>query len=64
MDGADSRDAGMGFGAGFAPVRGGPVACIIEQGQDAALRRFDGLQERYGERFAPCAGWKELQLGE
>ncbi|MDA7962331.1 MAG: 3-hydroxyacyl-CoA dehydrogenase NAD-binding domain-containing protein [Gammaproteobacteria bacterium] len=64
VDGADSLDAGMVFGAGFAPFRGGPVAYIIEQGQEAALRRFDGLQERYGERFAPCAGWKELQLGE
>jgi len=61
---AQLLDAGLVFGAGFAPFRGGPVNYIVEQGQDAMLRRLAGLQERYGERFAPCAGWKEVRLGE
>ncbi|MGR3915030.1 MAG: 3-hydroxyacyl-CoA dehydrogenase NAD-binding domain-containing protein, partial [Gammaproteobacteria bacterium] len=48
VESARLLDAGMVFGAGFAPFRGGPANYIIAQGQDAMLRRFAGLQERYG----------------
>ena len=60
---ADQLDAGLVFGTGFAPFRGGPINYIVDRGQDALLRKLNTLHEQYGERFKPGAGWKELKLG-
>ena len=59
---ADLLDAGLIFGTGFAPFRGGPVNYIVERGQDTLLRKLHTLHAQYGERFQPVAGWKELDL--
>jgi 3-hydroxyacyl-CoA dehydrogenase/enoyl-CoA hydratase/3-hydroxybutyryl-CoA epimerase len=54
---ADLLDAGMIFGAGFAPFRGGPLHYVMEQGKGLLLQRLKLLAERYGDRFLPDEGW-------
>jgi 3-hydroxyacyl-CoA dehydrogenase/enoyl-CoA hydratase/3-hydroxybutyryl-CoA epimerase len=57
----DLLDAGMIFGTGFAPFRGGPVHHIEAIGPDVLLKKLDELQKLRGKRFAPDPGWKELK---
>lgn len=57
-------DAGMIFGAGFPPFRGGPIEYIFEQGEALLLQRLNLLAQRYGKRFLPDAGWNLLQGSE
>ena len=59
---ADLLDAGVIFGTGFAPFRGGPIQYIRETGVDALLERLKQLQARHGERFAPRPGWDSAAL--
>lgn len=59
---ADLLDAGVIFGTGFAPFRGGPVQYIREAGADALLTRLKLLHARYGDRFAPRPGWDSAAL--
>ncbi|OOW82121.1 3-hydroxyacyl-CoA dehydrogenase [Xanthomonas campestris pv. vitiswoodrowii] len=61
---ADLLDAGVIFGTGFAPFRGGPIQYIRSVGADALLERLQALQARYGERFAPRPGWDSPLLRE
>ena len=56
---ADLLDAGVIFGTGFAPFRGGPIQHIRATGADALLARLQALQAKYGERFAPRPGWDQ-----
>ncbi len=57
---ADLLDAGLIFGAGFAPFRGGPMHSIAEEGAAVLLQKLKHLAERYGERFTPDPGWDTL----
>jgi 3-hydroxyacyl-CoA dehydrogenase/enoyl-CoA hydratase/3-hydroxybutyryl-CoA epimerase len=59
---ADLLDAGVIFGTGFAPFRGGPIAHIRSVGADALLARLKALQASHGERFAPRPGWDSSLL--
>ena len=59
---ADLLDAGVIFGTGFAPFRGGPIQYIRETGADALLERLKQLQARHGDRFAPRPGWDSPKL--
>ena len=59
---ADLLDAGVIFGTGFAPFRGGPIQYIRETGADALLAKLKALQAQYGERFAPRPGWDSPAL--
>ncbi|WP_045736677.1 3-hydroxyacyl-CoA dehydrogenase NAD-binding domain-containing protein [Xanthomonas sp. MUS 060] len=61
---ADLLDAGVIFGTGFAPFRGGPIQHIRATGADTLLARLRMLQARYGERFAPRPGWDSPALRE
>ncbi len=54
---ADLIDAGVIFGAGFAPFRGGPLRYARERGVANVLARLPQLEGRYGERFRPTPGW-------
>ena len=54
---ADLLDAGVIFGTGFAPFRGGPIQYVRQTGADVLLGRLKQLQARHGERFAPRSGW-------
>ena len=58
----DLLDAGVIFGTGYAPFRGGPIQTIREVGADALLARLQALQAKYGERFAPRPGWDNPAL--
>lgn len=57
---ADLLDAGVIFGTGFAPFRGGPIQYIRETGSAVLLQKLQALQARHGERFAPRPGWDRL----
>ncbi len=64
VDDADLLDAGVIFGTGFAPFRGGPVNYIRATGVDSLKSRLEKLQSSYGQRFAPDAGWSAATLKE
>ncbi len=54
---ADLLDAGVIFGTGFAPFRGGPIQHIRDTGAEVLLPRLKALQAKHGDRFAPRQGW-------
>ena len=57
---ADLLDAGVIFGTGFAPFRGGPLNYARERGIDSIVAALKALEARHGERFAPHSGWSAL----
>ena len=57
---ADLLDAGVIFGTGFAPFRGGPLHSARTRGVDAIVARLEELAQRCGRRFAPDRGWQLL----
>jgi 3-hydroxyacyl-CoA dehydrogenase/enoyl-CoA hydratase/3-hydroxybutyryl-CoA epimerase len=57
---ADLLDAGVIFGTGFAPFRGGPIEHIHAVGAANLKSRLEALAVRYGSRFAPRPGWDRL----
>jgi 3-hydroxyacyl-CoA dehydrogenase/enoyl-CoA hydratase/3-hydroxybutyryl-CoA epimerase len=59
---ADLLDAGVIFGTGFAPFRGGPIAYIRATGADVLLAKLKALEAKHGPRFAPRAGWDSPAL--
>jgi 3-hydroxyacyl-CoA dehydrogenase/enoyl-CoA hydratase/3-hydroxybutyryl-CoA epimerase len=61
---ADLLDAGVIFGTGFAPFRGGPINYIRAAGADRLRDRLQQLAEVYGDRFRPDAGWAAAALRE
>jgi 3-hydroxyacyl-CoA dehydrogenase/enoyl-CoA hydratase/3-hydroxybutyryl-CoA epimerase len=61
VDDADLLDAGVIFGTGFAPFRGGPCRYIRETGAAPLRAKLDALAARYGKRFAPKKGWERFQ---
>ena len=56
----DLLDAGVIFGTGFAPFRGGPINFARARGVADVVESLQRLEERYGERFTPDPGWKDL----
>lgn len=56
----DLLDAGMIFGTGFAPFRGGPAHYIDAAGAARLLAQLNELKQLRGERFTPDAGWDTL----
>lgn len=60
----DLVDAGMVFGTGFAPFRGGPMHYLKTRGKQEVLSRLHTLAERFGARFAPRPGWQELNIAQ
>jgi len=57
---ADLLDAGVIFGTGFAPFRGGPINYARERGVDNVIAALESLAAAHGERFKPHAYWREL----
>ncbi|HZD54222.1 MAG TPA: 3-hydroxyacyl-CoA dehydrogenase NAD-binding domain-containing protein, partial [Woeseiaceae bacterium] len=55
----DLLDAGVIFGTGFAPFRGGPLQYARDRGVDAVEARLRELEGEHGERFRPHAGWSD-----
>ncbi|MDE1893880.1 MAG: enoyl-CoA hydratase/isomerase family protein [Xanthomonadaceae bacterium] len=62
VDDADLLDAGVIFGTGFAPFRGGPIQYARSEGVDRLKRTLQRLAERHGERFRPKNGWDNPAL--
>jgi 3-hydroxyacyl-CoA dehydrogenase/enoyl-CoA hydratase/3-hydroxybutyryl-CoA epimerase len=57
---ADLLDAGIIFGTGFAPFRGGPLKYARDRGVAACTARLEHLAQKYGSRFKPDAGWNSI----
>ncbi len=64
VDDADLLDAGVIFGTGFAPFRGGPIQYARSEGADKLKSKLEQLARRYGERFKPKHGWDHPALTE
>jgi len=59
---ADLLDAGVIFGTGFAPFRGGPIQYARSEGVDKLKQKLEQLAQRHGERFMPKKGWDNPAL--
>jgi 3-hydroxyacyl-CoA dehydrogenase/enoyl-CoA hydratase/3-hydroxybutyryl-CoA epimerase len=57
VDDPDLLDAGVIFGTGFAPFRGGPIQYVRSEGVGVIKGKLERLAQRHGERFAPKQGW-------
>jgi 3-hydroxyacyl-CoA dehydrogenase/enoyl-CoA hydratase/3-hydroxybutyryl-CoA epimerase len=53
-------DAGMIFGTGFAPFRGGPMHHVDAIGAATVFKQLQSLEKLRGERFKPDPGWQLL----
>ncbi len=62
VDDADLLDAGVIFGTGFAPFRGGPIQHVRDTGAAVLHARLAALATRYGTRFNARPGWDDPQL--
>jgi 3-hydroxyacyl-CoA dehydrogenase/enoyl-CoA hydratase/3-hydroxybutyryl-CoA epimerase len=62
VDDADLLDAGVIFGTGFAPFRGGPIQYVRSEGVDKLKQKLEQLAQRHGERFMPKNGWDNPAL--
>jgi 3-hydroxyacyl-CoA dehydrogenase / enoyl-CoA hydratase / 3-hydroxybutyryl-CoA epimerase len=62
VDDADLLDAGVIFGTGFAPFRGGPIQHIRSEGAAKVKSQLETLAAKYGKRFAPKEGWDSEAL--
>lgn len=58
---ADLIDAGVIFGAGFAPFRGGPIQYARDRGVAEVVSRLHALAKKYGSDLSPDAGWQLLR---
>ena len=58
---ADLVDAGVVFGTGFAPFRGGPLHYARTRGIGEVVARLGEFEKRYGARFRPDALWSTLE---
>ncbi len=63
VEDADLLDAGMIFGTGFAPFRGGPLHYARARGVAAIVTRLEELALSHGPRFRPDTGWAALRAG-
>ncbi|MGH8278441.1 MAG: 3-hydroxyacyl-CoA dehydrogenase NAD-binding domain-containing protein [Gammaproteobacteria bacterium] len=61
---SDFLDAGVIFGTGFAPFRGGPINYIRASGAAGLKARLVKLAAQYGARFSPDTGWDAPALKE
>lgn len=60
VEDCDAADAGMVFGTGFAPFRGGPLHYAKARGVAEVTEALRRLEERHGPRFAPSPGWAKV----
>lgn len=61
VDNAELVDAGLIFGAGFAPFRGGPMNYLETLGQEQVRKKLLELERQYGVRFKPDAMFEEVR---
>ena len=58
---ADLLDAGVIFGTGFAPFRGGPLQYAKDRGIDDVVATLERLAKRCGDRYTPHPGWSAIE---
>jgi len=58
---ADLLDAGVIFGTGFAPFRGGPLQYARDRGVDDIVQTLQRLAAEIGPDFEPDDGWDDLR---
>jgi 3-hydroxyacyl-CoA dehydrogenase / enoyl-CoA hydratase / 3-hydroxybutyryl-CoA epimerase len=51
----------MIFGTGYAPFRGGPLNYARTRGVENVVQALRALAQRFGDRFAPDAGWDNFK---
>ena len=56
----DLLDAGVIFGTGFAPFRGGPIQYVKDTGAGVLKAKLEVLAAKYGPRFKPKKGWEKF----
>ncbi|CAN5384320.1 3-hydroxyacyl-CoA dehydrogenase NAD-binding domain-containing protein [soil metagenome] len=61
VDNADVVDGAMIFGTGYAPFRGGPLNYARSRGADNIVATLRTLAVKFGDRFAPDAGWDNFR---
>jgi 3-hydroxyacyl-CoA dehydrogenase/enoyl-CoA hydratase/3-hydroxybutyryl-CoA epimerase len=61
VDNADMVDGAMIFGTGYAPFRGGPLNYARTRGVDSIVSTLRALAQKFGDRFAPDAGWETFK---
>jgi len=61
VDNADVVDGAMIFGTGYAPFRGGPLNYARTRGVESIVSTLRALAQKFGERFAPDAGWETFK---
>lgn len=59
---AETVDAAVIFGTGWAPFRGGPMHYAHVRGPSSVKSRLELLASKHGARFAPDEGWNSLEL--
>jgi 3-hydroxyacyl-CoA dehydrogenase/enoyl-CoA hydratase/3-hydroxybutyryl-CoA epimerase len=60
VEDADMVDAGMIFGTGFAPFRGGPIHYLKSTDARALHAKLKTFAERHGAVYQPDPGWESL----
>ncbi len=60
VEDADLLDAGVIFGTGFAPFRGGPMNYVHTQGKKKCESRLHRLESHYGAHFHADDGWGSM----
>ncbi|MEM9243952.1 MAG: 3-hydroxyacyl-CoA dehydrogenase NAD-binding domain-containing protein [Pseudomonadota bacterium] len=60
IDDKDFVDAGMIFGTGFAPFRGGPMHYADKEGLDAIVSRLRQYADTCGDHFTPDAYFEQI----
>ena len=61
VDDKDLLDAGIIFGTGFAPFRGGPLNYSLQQGVETITGTMSEYESKHGERFSPVKGWEQIK---
>ena len=64
VDDLDLLDAGVIFGTGFAPFRGGPINYARQRGVNDVVETLGALSARYGERFKADSSWSKVDQPE
>ena len=57
---SDLLDAGVIFGTGFAPFRGGPINYARQRGVENVVARLREFAQTHGPRFEPHPGWSDI----
>jgi 3-hydroxyacyl-CoA dehydrogenase/enoyl-CoA hydratase/3-hydroxybutyryl-CoA epimerase len=61
VEDAGLLDAGIVFGTGFAPFRGGIMKYCITEGAENIQKKIKSLEKIHGDRFKIAKGWEKIK---